>query len=79
MKGKIIDTKTAILEIAEIPIPGSRIFQVEVKLETPVIDAMVGKTCEFTMKVPCMQFCGRQQVCSNMHDKVCEEATCTPV
>ena len=41
MKGLIVDANNAILEIAEISIPGSRMYQVAVKLKTPVSEEMI--------------------------------------
>lgn len=80
MKGKLLDSKTAILKI--LPYPEAHDFQgyqAEVKVDPSVeIEShTIGKTFEFEMKIPCRQHCKRP-VCSHLNKNVCEEATCFP-
>lgn len=76
MKGKLISTSQAVLEIPKDV--GS--FQVAVKVDpaAQVHDHMINKAFNFEIIIPCAQFCRRGKECSTLHEKVCQEATCIP-
>ena len=80
MKGKIINAHEAILQILKhYDFPDAGHYQVNVKIDpsVKVTEDMIGKTFDFTLKVPCMQHCGRP-TCSHLKEKICEESLCTP-
>jgi len=79
MKGKLLTLTEAEIVIQKDELnPYLGCFKVIIKLKEPEChEKMINKELDFSLTIPCMQFCGRVKTCSKRHEKVCEEATVT--